>query len=103
MDEEDKEARVLQEERFNLEQMKQTLGYKSLMEYAESQIQNRLGLVLRPVETLNDVPASEFAKGEIAGIKLFTKFADILIRTLTEQIDEKLPTQETDENVAPRI
>lgn len=83
--------RALQEERFNLTQLKEQKGFRYLMEIAQAQIDSRQQQIfLTPLKSLDETLGQEFLKGELSGITLFKRFVDIRIEALTEEITEKL-------------
>lgn len=91
--------RELQEELSELRSLQKTRGYTRLLFIAEQQIEARVGnLVLNPLEKMDDVLKQEYAKGEIAGIKLFASMTDTHIATLENEIAAKLKKEEDHDN-----
>jgi hypothetical protein len=58
------------------------------MEIAEGQIESRLPSVYTRLNSLDEIPGSEFDKGEISGIKLFQVLPRNFVDELENEIDE---------------
>ena len=80
--------RARQEECSNLKSLTEHVGWKRLMEIAEGQIENRLPSVYTRLNSLDEIPGSEFDKGEISGIKLFQRLPDNFVAELENEINE---------------
>lgn len=92
---EDQELRELQEELSRLSSLQSHAGYAYLLEIAGAQMDARKQQVfLTPLNTMDEVLRQEYAKGEIAGIDLFSKIVDVRIRDLQEEIQERLKDNE---------
>lgn len=88
-EEQPRELRELQEERHNLKKLQESAPFKFLVGTADSQIKTRTdNIILRPLANLDEALAQEYAKGEVAGIRLFTQMVPTLIETLDEEIAE---------------
>lgn len=84
-----RELRELQEERHNLKKLQESAPFKFVMSTADSQIKTRTdNIILRPLANLDESLAQEYAKGEVAGIRLFTQMVPTMIETLDEDIAE---------------
>jgi hypothetical protein len=93
--EEEEPLRELQEVLSDLTSLKDSRGYKRLMMVAQGQVESRTNqLILAPLAGMDAVFAQEYAKGEIAGIRLFTEIVDDQIKVLEDEIQEKLKEQE---------
>ena len=91
--EEELEARAirdLQEERSNLVSLRDHKGYKWLLELAAAQVKGREPALFTPLDSILDMPKSEFLKGEISGIRLFMQIVSIRIEILEEEIGRQL-------------
>jgi len=78
---------ALRAQLYEWEQLKAHGGYRRLDAYARAQIEHRLSsLVLGETREMVDIIRREYARGEIAGIQLFSRMADIEIERLREDI-----------------
>ncbi len=85
------EVRELQEELSKLRGLVLHAGYDYLVKIAQAQLETRRQqIILTPLKSMDEVLAQEFAKGETAGIELFTRLVDIRINDLESEINERL-------------
>jgi hypothetical protein len=85
------EVRELQEELSKLRGLVLHAGYDYLVKIAQAQLETRRQqIILTPLKSMDEVLAQEFAKGETAGIELFTRLVDIRINYLESEINERL-------------
>lgn len=74
-------------DRHALRDMMESNGWAVLMGIAEGQTTSRSGgILLQPLQTGDAIYEQEFAKGEIAGIKLFQNMPQNAIEALTNDI-----------------
>ena len=74
-----------------------TPGWKELCGVLDAQIHNRRQQYeLVPLESLDDVPKAEFAKGEMAALQFARNLPEVLIGTAQEVIDENKEVEQED-------
>lgn len=94
-------VRELQEELSKLASLKEHAGYQYLMEIAEAQVKGRMDqMILTPLEGMDQVLRQEYAKGEVAGIRLFTNIVEIRLTDLQEEIEDLVPREENEDEHA---
>lgn len=81
------DKRELQEELSQLRGLVKLPAWEKLMRYASEQLTGRIdNIILNPVNGADDTLKQEYLKGEVSGIKLFTKMPEILIAELEDAI-----------------
>lgn len=69
-------------------------GWEGLVELGKGQLEVRKNLIQEmDVKTQEDIAEFNFAKGEIAAIKLFLTFPDLLIENLKETMQDEYPEE----------
>lgn len=70
------------------QELSKSPGWERLVEYAEKQMEHRDVGLHAQAEGLDSCIRDEFVKGEIAGIRLFLKIPEAVVRDYTEQLTE---------------
>jgi len=81
------DKRELQEELSQLRGLVKHPAWERLMHYAAGQLTGRIdAIILNPVDGADLTYKQEYMKGEVSGIKLFTKMPEILIAELEDAL-----------------
>ncbi len=81
------DKRDLQEELAQMRGLVKLPAWAKLMQYANEQLTGRIdAIILNPVESADATLSQEYLKGEVSGIRLFTKMPEILIAELEDAV-----------------
>jgi hypothetical protein len=84
------DKRDLQEELAQFRGLVLLPAWRQLMDYAAQQLTGRIDtIILNPVESADRTYQQEYLKGEVSGIKLFTKMPEILIAELEDALNSE--------------